>query len=663
MKKLGAFCISLLSLVASAQTLPSYWETTEYYKSRTLQPINASSAYARGYTGLGSVIAILDTGINYNSNEFKNKIVAAKDFSGSGSVMDTYGHGTHVAGIAAAARNSVGMEGVAFDASLMIGKVSTGNFISMYTVIQALDWAGTNGAHVANISLGSSVPTNGIKSIGGGFYTTPLTNTGKYYYDNPAQWASAMKNDIVVVVAAGNDGSAYPTSQAQMATAVDSKGNLILGGRMVIAGNWNSQNNTFATSSNGAGTLCMNFSAGKCQDKYKVSDFYLMAPGMGIYSTVPTSIVNSGYANMSGTSMSAPAISGGVAIIRQMWPQMTGANIVKLLLTTANKNLPGYNVDLMGQGLMDLNKATQPVGAVGIVTTGRLAKVPNITPIILTGGSASTAKLNNVMVMDSFDRDFYVKGKNFTGYIAQPETDARQVAMPYLTHNGYTQFNRYTDHFTQNVGNLEFTLYRDTQLDYVPPMIEIGYNKQFESARLKLSAGGFSERDRWLGNTAYGSTQQSNNYTQFFGLNIETPIAEGVKAYGSLYHGTTIAHANNDYISNLRPVQSYSWTVGLEKNLTKYDSVGVMVYQPVVAYRAIADTTLATGMDANYTPTSSGTINMAATIKEVRSGVYYKFLNTKTNANMVAFFEHRQNYMGQEGINSNIFGTSINYRF
>jgi hypothetical protein len=187
----------------------------------------------------------------------------------------------------------------------------------------------------------------------------------------------------------------------------------------------------------------MVFTAGKCQDKYKTSDFYLLAPGMGIYSTVPTSVANAGYANMSGTSMAAPAVSGGVAIIHQMWPQMTGSNIVKLLLVTANKNLPGYSIEVMGQGLMDLDKATRPVGVVGIATTGRVAKSPSLTPLILTSGSASTASLKSVMVTDSFDRDFYVKGKNFTAYATPVDTDVRQVAMPYFTRNNYTQFNRY----------------------------------------------------------------------------------------------------------------------------------------------------------------------------------------------------------------------------
>jgi hypothetical protein len=208
-------------------------------------------------------------------------------------------------------------------------------------------------------------------------------------------------------------------------------------------------------------------------------------------------------------------------------------------------------------------------------------------------------------------------------------------------------------------------MYRDSQTDPTAnsAMMEVGYIKQFDNAKMKFSVGGFSERDRWLGNSAVGSTQQSNNFTQFVGLNASTNIVEGLEAYGSLYHGTTFARANTEFINNLRPVQSYSWTIGLEQKLSKHDFVGIMMYQPVSAYRAIANTTVASGMDANFNPTNNGTVNMAADTKELRSGLYYKIVDTKSNTNVLAFFEHRQNYMGQEGLKTNLVGTSVNYRF
>lgn len=662
MKKL--LLAALVPFAVQAQTLPSYWENTEYYRSRTLAPINASGAYARGYTGLGSTIAIIDTGIDTSSPEFKNgKIVLSKDFTGNNSIQDVVGHGTHVAGIAAASRNGIGMEGVAFDANLMIAKVTNTTSLSFATILSAVDWAGTNRAQVANISASMYLSPTAIKAVAmaPGMYSTLYTNTGNYAGGmNPAQWASAMKNDIVIVVAAGNDGLPYPNAPGQMATATDKNGNLILGGRMIIAGNWNSQTNSFASSSNGAGTLCNNSVAGVCKDKYKTSDFYLLAPGMGIYSTVPSNLSAAGYLTMSGTSMSAPAISGGVAIIHQMWPKMSGSSIAQLLLVTANKNIPGYNVNLMGQGLMDLEKATRPVGNVIVPIKGGPI---TIGPIMASSGSAGTGKISNLMVMDSFDRDFYVKSKYLTAKMSAPDVDIRQASMPYLSRNNYSQYNNYTDYMTNRVGDLEVGLYYNNQtaLGTTPTMLEIGYHKDINGTDVKFTAGSFTEQGKWLGN-AFVSENQVTSNTVFTGIELSKTV-DSFNFYSSVMHGATKTNAQSNLISNLGTVLSYSWNLGVEKKLTKTDSIGMMVYQPVTVYKAMADSALPIGLDSDYNVISTSRVNLAADTHEYRIGFYYKMIDRKNHSNVVAFIEQRQNYMGQEDVKNNVVGLNVNYRF
>jgi hypothetical protein len=53
----------------------------------------------------------------------------------------------------------------------------------------------------------------------------------------------------------------------------------------------------------------------------------------------------------SGTSQAAPHVTGAFGVLNQMWPYMKGDNLVRLVLNTANKDLPGYNVNVHGQGL------------------------------------------------------------------------------------------------------------------------------------------------------------------------------------------------------------------------------------------------------------------------------------------------------------------------
>jgi hypothetical protein len=113
---------------------------------------------------------------------------------------------------------------------------------------------------------------------------------------------------------------------------------------------------------------------------------------------------------MSGTSQAAPVVAGAVAIISQLWPYMTPENQAQLLLKTANKNLPGYSETTHGQGLLDLDRATQPVGALAIPTSGRTGSAVPIAGSISLSSSVGTLQsaVGSVAVVDDFKRDFQV---------------------------------------------------------------------------------------------------------------------------------------------------------------------------------------------------------------------------------------------------------------
>ncbi len=119
--------------------------------------IDAPEAWAVT-TGSGIKIAILDTGIRKSHEDITAaRVVLEANFSSSPTEDDIYGHGTHVAGIAAAAANTVGIHGVASGALLMNGKVlgDTGSG-SCSGVANGITWAADNGANVINLSLGGT---------------------------------------------------------------------------------------------------------------------------------------------------------------------------------------------------------------------------------------------------------------------------------------------------------------------------------------------------------------------------------------------------------------------------------------------------------------------------------------------------------------------------
>lgn len=94
---------------------PGKYETEEYMANWGLDAIHASIAYAAGWTGAGMLIGVIDSGYDINHIDLATQIVYIDDPS-----LPPRDHGTYVAGIAAAAKNQIGMHGVAYDARLAV---------------------------------------------------------------------------------------------------------------------------------------------------------------------------------------------------------------------------------------------------------------------------------------------------------------------------------------------------------------------------------------------------------------------------------------------------------------------------------------------------------------------------------------------------------------
>jgi hypothetical protein len=140
-----------------------------------------------------------------------------------------------------------------------------------------------------------------------------------------------------------------------------------------------------------------------------------------------------------------------------MWPYMKGKNIAQVLLQTADKNLSNYSVTTHGQGLMDLDKATQPVGTLGISTTGRTGNTTNISGSISVDG-VDSALVSSVSAVDDFDRDFNVDLSSMVNSSNSPITQLKhKPGQPWST--------KYTDVETSEYMN--FTVGTDNKRSHV----------------------------------------------------------------------------------------------------------------------------------------------------------------------------------------------------
>ena len=113
------------------------------------------------------VIALIDSGINSEHPEFAGRLVAGYDFIDNDEIAeDRSGHGTHVAGIIAAALdNNEGVAGVCPNCSLMPVKVLNENNLGSWAQLaQGIIFAVDNGARILNLSLGASIPSETLAS-------------------------------------------------------------------------------------------------------------------------------------------------------------------------------------------------------------------------------------------------------------------------------------------------------------------------------------------------------------------------------------------------------------------------------------------------------------------------------------------------------------------
>ena len=293
-------------------------------KSWYLNVINAPKAWEISKGAKKKIIAIVDNGFNLGHPELKDKIVMPYNvwLHSKEIFPQTIDHGTHVAGIALATMgNGQGLCGIAPDCGFMPIQVADRRGVMTTTsVLDGVLYALYQGANVVNVSLGQKI-----------FGTLPESTQrdlqDNHFKEEERLWDEIMqianKHNATIVIAAGNEN--------------------------VLAGinPMNRQKNFIVVSA-----------VDKTMSQYSKAGFSnfgdyatLSAPGVDIYSTVGAN----GYALMSGTSMAAPIVAGGVALLKSLDPGLTTEQIICILQSTGK--VVGGNVG----NLVQLDKALEKV--------------------------------------------------------------------------------------------------------------------------------------------------------------------------------------------------------------------------------------------------------------------------------------------------------------
>ena len=596
-----------------------------------------------------------------------------------------------MAGIAGASRDGVGMVGVAPDADLAIAKVTNSSRIGFSQARDAIAWGASIDATVANLSANAGYSNNlqskWIQLKDGSwsnsdptyieYYHTGRRSTGFYNNEDPKRWSSALGNsEMVVVVSAGNSGLAFPENPAPMAYATREDGSLYMNGQMLVVGAYDIDAGTVASYSNKAGHICQGFnitSDGNCNDTYRMSDFYILAPG-NMYSPGHTS--GDGYVIGTGTSEAAAVVSGAVAIIHQQWPLMTGSNIVKLLTATANKDLPGYDKDIMGAGLLDLEAATRPYGVVGIPVDGRYGKTVPISGSFLASGSdglSDVGALSSVMVTDEFGRDYYVDMSYGSNTKKKKTTPFNPISKGqfFTDHNPYDNLNYYTSSSkvslaTDQDGTSFIDMTMKMNQDTGVGNFEFGHTTMYTNdLSVRVGFGVLNEDQAWMGNEINGALgEMEDSYTTYTNITGTQKLNKRLSMFGGVWYGYTQSGMNKTgLVTDVSDTQSYSWNVGLDYTVDKH-SIGTTFSQPVTIHEGTVDVSVPVGYyrDGSIAYDRSS-VDMSPDVNAYNVGMYYKFKSDDSDLELVTYGEHQLNYLNQEGETNNVVGFSLQWSF
>ncbi|MDP4025364.1 S8 family serine peptidase [Methylobacterium sp. NEAU 140] len=377
------------------------FDTPEYRADYGLAQINAATAYARGFTGLGVLVAVYDSGIDANNPEFRGRISSASGnfFTGvrAGELAPGYvtpgpdfddAHGTHVSGTIGAARNGVGMMGVAYESTNLTLytlasdqlKVDLGGLDDAGPA--AIDHATRQRAQVFNGSYGPtlSAPTdrNGARNP-----TYRSLSRQEYALSDMDEYNAlkrAADSGMLLVFAAGNDRQSQPdVTQNPSGAALYPYIKPANAGSGVYQFYTNTGNSPDIAPTGPVDQSRIDFSglAGSIVSvvavdrNNRIADFSnwcgvtaawcIAAPGVQIVSTVQVGNGPGGsnYGVMSGTSMAAPHVAGAAAVLMQAFPFLTAPQIAQTMFTTATNIGPAA---IYGWGLLNLGKAIDGPG-------------------------------------------------------------------------------------------------------------------------------------------------------------------------------------------------------------------------------------------------------------------------------------------------------------
>ncbi|MDE2882047.1 MAG: S8 family serine peptidase [Acidobacteriota bacterium] len=640
----GGDCVPVPEFEEMAENLSAWMTLHAGFRNQWgLEEIGAHRAYAHlrllegpdAEPGAGVTIGFIDSGIDVEHRSFAGRSIYFQPLFGAEpeTGVDDYSHGTAVASVAAGNKlpdTVTGNHGVAWGADLAMWSIPLGSGGGPYEPITleqvgesdpgfaylfqtAFDWRDAgNRLDILNLSFGY----NGLLEHYGG------EDLRANMPEMVATLAQAGADEKTILVwAAGNahgrrcapgipgcvNGYVNATSASILAglPAYFEE----LRGHSVAAVALNPHDGAISEFSNRCGIA---------------ADFCIAAPGYGVrfaYFGPYMGEAFRGYATGGGTSFAAPMVSGGLAIMKQLFrDQLSNEELVTRLFATADKTGIYADREIYGQGKMDLGAATSPVGVLDVPITGGLATAahPSLGSTGLRLGAAFGDGLaagfdgGEIMALDDYGAPFWYDMGNFAATTDGPALSARLrsflgagsggltagggssggmpaafgmtagvVRMPTAAGNGHlalaegaVQVNAYES------GGLSATAFTTGPLRPAMPATGAALAWRPGSLPVGFRAGWISERETMLGSLGTGAFGGLSAGTAFFGFDGGVDFG-GWNLGAAGEFGVVNPAATGGLIREITPLATSTFALHASRGFARAGSLSFSLSQPL----------------------------------------------------------------------------------
>lgn len=388
-----------------------------------------SAMHRRGGTGKGETVGVFDSGVNSGHSDLRGQYAARcsmglcngtmgsdddrrpeLDRADHSPLHDIDGHGTSVLGVIAAKRNGVGVYGVAYDARVAsYGNTAQtpwddgtcvdcgfgarthgwGGVFDKQTA-RGIDWMRSLGVRTINNSWGRTYPWSPDRNLTAAYIHRIMPRT------LPA-FQSYVDTDGVVVWGAGNSSSPNPDVEASLPKHFS---DLEKGWLAVAALDGNGRIAGYSSHCGVAAAWC------------------IAAPG-----EVVTPDLGGRWRFTAGTSIAAPYVTASLAALKSMFPNLSYQDVRKRILVTADRSAPYNSPKVYGQGRLDLDAASRPIGgtnfALGTLATGPIMSASGARVTLPREAIGRYLDGQTLVVLDNYQRAPFKIGLNSFAQLRQ----------------------------------------------------------------------------------------------------------------------------------------------------------------------------------------------------------------------------------------------------